>query len=78
VVKLDRELGKRDHRYAHLFSGDAGLQVGSQAPVNINSTQGAAPIIPQALERITQLELQVAELTSQLAELKEVVDILSE
>jgi uncharacterized protein YceH (UPF0502 family) len=78
VVKLDRELGKRDHRYAHLFSGDAGLQVGSQAPVNINSTQGAAPIIPQALERITQLELQVAELTSQLAELKEMVDILSE
>jgi uncharacterized protein YceH (UPF0502 family) len=78
VVKLDRELGKRDHRYAHLFSGDAGLQVGSQAPVNINSTQGEASIIPQALERITQLELQVAELTSQLAELKEVVDILSE
>jgi uncharacterized protein YceH (UPF0502 family) len=78
VVKLDRELGKREHRYAHLFSGDAGLQVGSQAPVNINSTQSAAPIIPQALERITQLELQVAELTSQLAELKELIDILSE
>jgi uncharacterized coiled-coil protein SlyX len=33
---------------------------------------------PQTLERITQLEQQVAELTSQLTELKEVVDILSE
>jgi uncharacterized protein YceH (UPF0502 family) len=81
VIKLDRESGKRDSRYAHLFSGDNGLQVASQAPVNIsnmNSTQDAAASSPQALERITQWEQLVAELTSQLAELKEVVDILSE
>jgi hypothetical protein len=32
----------------------------------------------QACERITLLEQQVAELTNQLVELKELVDILSE
>jgi uncharacterized protein YceH (UPF0502 family) len=84
VVKLDREPGKRDSRYAHLFSGDDGLHVVSQAPANtgvINSTQDSTspPQSPtQTLERISQLEQQVAELTSQLAELKELVDILSE
>jgi len=81
VVKLDREPGKRDSRYAHLFSGEEGLQVASQAPqntANMNSTQDSTSIHPQALERITKLEKQVAELTEQLAEMKEVIDILSE
>lgn len=79
VTKLDRQPGKRDHRYAHLFSGDDGLQITSQTSVNVsnkNSTQDATS--PQALERITRLEQQVVELTGQLAELKELVDILSE
>ena len=81
VVKLDREPGKRDSRYAHLFSGDEGLQVAPQVPVNTNATnltQGADSTSQDALERITQLEQQVAELTKQLSELKELVDILSE
>jgi uncharacterized protein YceH (UPF0502 family) len=81
VVKLDREPGKRDSRYAHLFSGDEGLQVAPQVPVNTNATnltQGADSTSQDALERITQLEQQVAELTKQLVELKELVDILSE
>jgi uncharacterized protein YceH (UPF0502 family) len=81
VVKLDREPGKRDSRYAHLFSGDEGLQVAPQVPVNTNSTnltQGADSTSQDALERITQLEQQVAELTKQISELKEIVDILSE
>jgi uncharacterized protein YceH (UPF0502 family) len=81
VIQLEREPGKRDSRYAHLFSGDQELQVASQASVNtvtINSTQDPTSSQPQVLERITQLEQQVAELSSQLAELKEVVDILSE
>jgi uncharacterized protein YceH (UPF0502 family) len=81
VVKLDREPGKRDSRYAHLFSGDAGLQIASQAPANTGTTieyQVSTSTTPQALERITQLEQQMAELTCQLAELKELVDILSE
>lgn len=79
VVKLEREPGKRDSRYAHLFSGDQGLQVSSQIPANTNTTidyQDTPPV--QTLERITQLEQQMAELTKQLAELKEIVEILSE
>lgn len=81
VVKLEREPGKRDARYAHLLSGEAGLQVPSQASAYNNTTDdepNAISIPPQDLERITQLEQQVTALTKQLAELKETVDILSE
>jgi uncharacterized protein YceH (UPF0502 family) len=80
VLKLDREPGKRDSRYAHLFSGD-GLRVASQLAANTainDSAQDSTSIHTQALERIAQLEQQMGELTSQLAELKEVVEILSE
>ena len=80
VVKLDREPGKRDFRYAHLFSGEDGLQIASQTSKNTGTANSPQypTMHPQTLERITLLEQQVAELTSQLAELKEVVDILSE
>jgi uncharacterized protein YceH (UPF0502 family) len=81
VLKLDREPGKRDSRYAHLFSGDDGLRVASQLAANTainDSAQDSTSIHTQALERIAQLEQQMGELTSQLAELKEVVEILSE
>jgi uncharacterized protein YceH (UPF0502 family) len=74
VIKLEREPGKRDARYGHLFSGDEGLQVLSQAQTN--TAQDATSI--HALERIKLLEQQVSELISQLAELKETVEILSE
>ena len=79
VVKLDRELGKRDSRYAHLFSGEDGLQNVSKVTENTSSTcQNPASNSLQACERITLLEQQLVELTHQLAELKELVDILSE
>ncbi|GAC20207.1 YceH family protein [Paraglaciecola arctica] len=79
VVKLDREPGKRDSRYAHLFSGEQGLLVASQIPTSGNDIdQETSSTTPLALERILTLEQQVAELTGQLAELKELVDILSE
>lgn len=79
VLKLDREPGKRDARYAHRFSGEDGLQVVSKAIENTSNTdQESVPSCPQAAQRITVLEQQVAELTHQLAELKELVDILSE
>jgi len=81
VVKLDREPGKRDSRYAHLFSGDEGLQVQSQTPPHASATdyeRNESCPHSKDLERITQLEQQVTELTVQLAELKELVDILSE
>jgi uncharacterized protein YceH (UPF0502 family) len=81
VVKLEREPGKREARYGHLFSGEDGLQILSQAPSKIANTghvQNESLIDSHALGRITHLEQQVADLTSQLIELKEMVDILSE
>ena len=81
VVKLEREPGKRESRYGHLFSGEDGLQILSQAPSKIANTghvQNESLIDSQALGRITHLEQQVADLTSQLIELKEMIDILSE
>jgi uncharacterized protein YceH (UPF0502 family) len=81
VIKLNREPGKRDARYVHLFSGKQELQVTtSPAPVKTNSisaTQTSSSIPIQALERITRLEKQVAEMTSQLTELKKLVYILN-
>jgi uncharacterized protein YceH (UPF0502 family) len=79
VVKLARDPGKRDARYAHLFSSEDELQVASQASETITNHDEIETVIDtQALTRITQLEQQVFELTEQLAELKEMVDILSE
>lgn len=81
VLKLDREPGKREARYAHLLSGEERLNVPLQTPESASTTssnQDATSNAGHTLERMTQLEQQVAALTNQLAELKELVDILSE
>lgn len=82
VVKLEREPGKRDSRYMHLFSGEpdlvAATQKISENKVTTSYSSTSSPVNNDALQRITQLEQQVAGLTSQLAEIKELVDILSE
>jgi uncharacterized protein YceH (UPF0502 family) len=79
VLKLNREPGKRDARYTHLFSGEDGLQIVCKVTENTsNSYQNPVSNSLQTFERITLLEQQVVELTHQLAELKELVDILSE
>ncbi len=76
MVKLNREPGKRDARYIHLFSGNQQWQIESTTPVSIDATiatQDSTIIPTRALERITQLEQQGAELTKQLTELKDIV-----
>ncbi|MEP1447489.1 MAG: DUF480 domain-containing protein [Paraglaciecola sp.] len=80
VVKLEREPGKRDSRYAHLFSGDQVFPIQSQPKTHIHADQeeNSASTSAKDQERLSQLEHQVACLTKQLAELKEIVDILSE
>jgi uncharacterized protein YceH (UPF0502 family) len=53
VVKLNREPGKRDARYAHLFSGNQQWQIESTTPVRIDATiatQGST-IIPTRVKR---------------------------
>lgn len=74
VMKLEREPGKRESRYAHLFS-DLEYQPTSQpAEQNEVITESGAG---NPAQRIENLEQQVAQLQEQVAELKEIVDILS-
>jgi uncharacterized protein YceH (UPF0502 family) len=79
VVKLNREPGKRDARYAHLFCGEQGLQMTTEASAaeQVNQTGLQTSVGQDELTgRVTQLEKQVADLSGQLSELKELVDML--
>ncbi|MDO6499145.1 YceH family protein [Photobacterium sanguinicancri] len=72
VVKLPRENGKRDCRYMHLFSG----------AVDVDNFVVAAPAVTNAKsnvseERIVELEEQVASLTQDVAELRELLESLT-
>lgn len=65
VVRLPREPGKRESRYAHLFSGEPSLPV---EPTNILAETGMKI---SDRERIDILEQQVSVLQSELNELRE-------
>ncbi len=66
VVKLPREAGKRESRFAHLFSGE----------VDVNEIT-AAPASSQT-SRVEVLELDVAELKQQVAELQAILSELTD
>jgi len=70
VVKLPREPGKRDSRYAHLFSGEV--------HVNESIPSAATPRSNPDKDRISELENQVLELRLELDELKQKVESLLE
>ena len=67
VVQLPREAGRRDSRYAHLFSGD--IDVSLLTPAAIVAAPESRPK-PQN-DRIDRLEELVADLRRELDELKE-------
>jgi uncharacterized protein YceH (UPF0502 family) len=64
VVRLPREPGRRDSRYAHLFSGEVSIEQ-APAPAVGPETRG-----PSTGERIEKLEDLVAGLRRELDELK--------
>jgi uncharacterized protein len=66
VVRLPREPGRRDSRYAHLFGGpiDVSLLVETE-PAEQEPTRG-----PSLAERVTQLEHLVEQLRGEVEELK--------
>ena len=75
VVRLTREPGRREARYAHLFSGEVAA---AAAPQPLIPT-GGAPLAPAAsptepspawVERLERLEAEVGRLREQLAQLK--------
>jgi len=66
VVKLAREPGKRESRYAHLFSGE--VPVGDIAPAAATPS-GPRPKNP-VIERLEHLEEQVDELRREIEDVK--------
>ncbi|WP_371194729.1 YceH family protein [Glaciecola sp. SC05] len=82
VVKLPREPGKREARYAHLFCGNEGLQAsgGTNSSLPAQSAglpNGAVIGLEEALNRIKRLEEQIDALTKRLDDMQETLDILS-
>lgn len=71
TVKLPREAGRRDARYAHLLSGEvAGAMDESSAEHGDPSSSGSGSSTPSNAERIARLEILVEELRRELEELK--------
>ena len=70
VIRLNKEPGKRDHRWAHLFSGevDVGTVVETSAPASSRSNS-------EYEQRISELEQQVKTLAEQVARLNEELGI---
>ncbi len=64
VVRLTREPGKRESRYAHLFSGD--VEMGADAPAAGEDPEHS----PSLAARVYRLEQHVAELSEQLGRLR--------
>jgi uncharacterized protein YceH (UPF0502 family) len=67
VVRLAREPGRRDSRYAHLFSGE--IAEAPAEPIAVAPTPSAA-VSPSRLDR---LEAEVKQLRAELDELKQAV-----
>lgn len=65
VVKLERQPGQKDARYAHLLSGPVDAAAVSAAPRRVESTA------PASNGRLEELEVEIAALKSELAEFRE-------
>ncbi len=68
VLRLAREPGKRESRYAHLFSGEPPGDSGSESRPH---AVAAAEAASAADGRLEQLERRVAELETEMAELRQ-------
>jgi hypothetical protein len=73
VVQLPREPGRRDSRYAHLFSGEVHV-VPSEPGVSVRHAEPIHEEAPGGLaERVSALEQQVRDLRAQLAAIRAVL-----
>jgi hypothetical protein len=64
VARLPRQPGRRESRYAHLFSGDV------EAMEMADESDRGVPLANLDRERLERLERQVAELVREIEELK--------
>jgi uncharacterized protein YceH (UPF0502 family) len=71
IAKLAKQPGRKEQRYAHLFSGDIAAQA---APVDASATgaQAAVPALPLS-DRLSLLEQKVALLADEIVALKQTV-----
>ena len=67
VVQLPREPGRRDSRYAHLFSGEVPVVPSDPGPNTRAIEPGLAAQTKTLTERVSALEQQVRELRTELA-----------
>jgi uncharacterized protein YceH (UPF0502 family) len=72
VVRLSREPGRRESRYAHLFSGEV---AGEQQYGNAEAAAGKGD--RQDEERLSGLEQRMAELEAEMAQLKKLLEDLT-
>ena len=67
VVQLPREPGRRDSRYAHLFSGEVPVVPSDPGTDTRDTEPGLAADTKTLTERVSALEQQVRELRTELA-----------
>lgn len=70
VVKLPREPGKRESRYAHLFSGEVDLQALAEAAPTSSYASPAADRLTALEEEVELLKAQLQLLAERLAQLE--------
>ncbi|MNN72233.1 hypothetical protein D3C81_1882490 [compost metagenome] len=70
VVKLPREPGKRESRYAHLFSGEIDLQALAEAAPVSSHASPAADRLSVLEEEVESLKAQLQALEARLAQLE--------
>jgi hypothetical protein len=70
VIRLDRQPGQKESRYAHLLAGAVAIPTTSESPAAFGQT---APN-PAQSERISKLEQQVETLASELENLKQMFE----
>jgi uncharacterized protein YceH (UPF0502 family) len=74
VVRLPREPGKRESRYAHLFSGEVAGAEELETTVGFVDPDEQSPA---SGGRLSQLELRIVDLEVEVAALKELIDDLN-
>jgi hypothetical protein len=77
VVRLPRDPGKRESRYAHLLSGPVADSEAVGPPARERAAvPSAAPVAVPEQHRVAQLEARIDALTAELAALRQRVDAL--
>lgn len=66
VLKLERQAGQKEVRYAHLLSGEANATIYTPKTLSVNAAAGN--------ERIEKLESQVVALQNEISELRQIFD----